>query len=100
MSASVPPLRVLVAGGGVAAIETVLALRALASERVAIELLAPADEYVEKPLSVRSPFDGAAEPRVPLAALPACGIVHHHGARGGRCRAARGAHHRRRAARL
>jgi sulfide:quinone oxidoreductase len=80
MPASVPPLRVLVAGGGVAAIETVLALRALAGERVAIELLAPADEYVEKPFSVRSPFDGAAEPRVPLAALPGLGIVHHYGA--------------------
>jgi sulfide:quinone oxidoreductase len=80
MSAPVPPLRVLVAGGGVAAIETVLALRALAGERVAIELLAPSDEYVQRQFAVRSPFDGAPEPRVALGGLPALGVVHHHGA--------------------
>ncbi|MDA0161705.1 FAD-dependent oxidoreductase [Solirubrobacter ginsenosidimutans] len=80
MPASVPPLRVLVAGGGVAAIETVLALHALAGDRVAIELLAPGDEYVERPFSVRSPFSGEAEPRVTLEGLVALGVVHHHGA--------------------
>jgi sulfide:quinone oxidoreductase len=80
MTASIPPLRVLVAGGGVAGLEAVLALRALAGDRVAIELLAPSDEYVERPSSVLSPFSGAAEPKVPLESLPALGVVHHHGA--------------------
>src|SRR4051794_2559075 len=65
------PLRVLVAGGGVAAAEAVLALRALARDRVEIELLAPADELVVKPEAVRSPFTGAPAPRVPLSGLPA-----------------------------
>ena len=80
MPASVPPLRVLVAGGGVAGLEAVLALRTLAGDRVSIELLAPSDEYVERPSSVLSPFSGAAEPRVTLEHFPALGVVHHHGA--------------------
>jgi sulfide:quinone oxidoreductase len=74
------PLRVLVAGGGVAAIETVLALHALAGRRVSIELLAPAGEYVERPSSVLAPFSGAPAPRVPLDALPTLGVVRHRGA--------------------
>jgi sulfide:quinone oxidoreductase len=76
---SVPPLRVLVAGGGVAALETVLALHALAGPRVAIELLAPAGEYVERPSSVLTPFSGAPTPRVPLDGLPALGVIVHRG---------------------
>jgi sulfide:quinone oxidoreductase len=75
-----PPLRVLVAGGGVAALETVLALHALAGSRVQIEMLAPAGEYVERPSSVLSPFGGAPVPRVPLDALPTLGVVRHRGA--------------------
>jgi sulfide:quinone oxidoreductase len=74
------PLRVLVAGGGVAALETVLALHTLAGHRVKIELLAPAGEYVERPSSVLSPFSGAPAPRVPLDALPTLGVVRHRGA--------------------
>ena len=77
---SVSPLRVLIAGGGVAALETVLALRALAGRRVAIELLAPADEYVERPSSVLSPFGGAPAPRIPLDGLPELGVIRHRGA--------------------
>ncbi len=50
-------LRVIVAGGGVAALELVLALRAMAEERVEIELVAPETEYVYRPLVVAAPFD-------------------------------------------
>jgi sulfide:quinone oxidoreductase len=75
-----PPLRVLVAGGGVAAVETVLALHALAGRRVALELLAPAGEYTERPSSVLSPFGGTPAPRVPLDRLPTLGVVRHRGA--------------------
>jgi sulfide:quinone oxidoreductase len=49
-------LRVLIAGGGVAALEAMLALRALAEERVEIELLAPEPYFVYRPLSVAEPF--------------------------------------------
>ena len=48
---------VLIAGGGVAALEAVLALEALAGARVRIELLTPADEFVFRPLLVGEPFD-------------------------------------------
>ena len=51
-------LRVLIAGGGVAALESVLALHALAGDRVSIELLAPGTDFVQRPSSVRSPFTG------------------------------------------
>jgi sulfide:quinone oxidoreductase len=60
------PARVLVAGGGVAALELVLALRALAGARVAIELLAPEPELRYPPLDVIEPF-GLVAPRVDLA---------------------------------
>ena len=56
-----PGSRVLIAGGGVAALEGMLALRALTDERVAIELLAPDSEFVYRPLSVGAPF-GLGEP--------------------------------------
>ena len=64
-------IRVLIAGAGVAAVESVLALRALAGSHVALELLAPAPELVERPASVMTPFGGAAAPRVPLDRLAA-----------------------------
>jgi sulfide:quinone oxidoreductase len=56
------PVRVLVAGGGVAALESVLALRSLAGDRVAIELLAPGTDFAHRPYSVRSPFSGDTPP--------------------------------------
>jgi sulfide:quinone oxidoreductase len=48
--------RVLVAGGGVAALEATLTLRALAGDRVSIELLAPEPQFWYRPLSVLEPF--------------------------------------------
>ena len=47
--------RVLVAGGGVAALETVFALRALAGDRVAITLLCPAARFVNRSMAVDQP---------------------------------------------
>jgi sulfide:quinone oxidoreductase len=61
--------RVLIAGSGVAAVETVLALRALAGARVQIEVLAPAAELVHRPSSVTTPFGGPAAARIDLSAL-------------------------------
>lgn len=49
-------LRVLIAGGGVAAIECLLALRVLGGPRVEIALLAPEPEFVYRPVSVAEPF--------------------------------------------
>ena len=70
-------MRVLVAGGGVAAVEAVLALRALAADRVEVELLAPGDDFVHRPASVLTPFSGSAAPRLPLDRL---GVTRHEGA--------------------
>ncbi len=49
--------RVLIAGGGVAALEAALALRDSAAGRVAVELLSPEPHFWYKPLSVAAPFE-------------------------------------------
>jgi len=48
--------RVVIAGGGVAALEAALALRALAEDRVDVELLAPEPQFWYRPLAVAEPF--------------------------------------------
>ena len=55
-------LRVLVAGGGVAALEALLALRVLAGNLVSVTLLAPEPELVYRPVTVAEAF-GRAEAR-------------------------------------
>ena len=47
---------VLIAGGGVAALEAALALRSLAADRVSVALLAPEPHFWYRPLSVAEPF--------------------------------------------
>jgi sulfide:quinone oxidoreductase len=47
---------VLVVGGGVAALETVLALAHHAPEHVDVTLIAPNEEFVYRPMTVREPF--------------------------------------------
>jgi sulfide:quinone oxidoreductase len=51
-----PPLRVLVAGGGVAGLETLLALRDLAGDRTERTLLTPEEEFVYRPMAIAEPF--------------------------------------------
>ena len=54
--------QVVIVGGGVAGLETLLALDDLAGERVALTLVAPQPDFVYKPLLVEEPFDlGPAE---------------------------------------
>jgi sulfide:quinone oxidoreductase len=48
--------RVVIAGGGVAGIETALALRALARELVSVDLVSPQPEFAYRPLVVSEPF--------------------------------------------
>jgi sulfide:quinone oxidoreductase len=50
------PVRVVVAGGGVAGLETLMALRGLAGARVELTLVAPHDDFVYRPLAVEAPF--------------------------------------------
>jgi sulfide:quinone oxidoreductase len=56
---------VLIAGGGVAALEAGLALQDLARERVAITLLAPDAEFVYRPMTIREPFGYSTARRYP-----------------------------------
>ncbi|HEX6459339.1 MAG TPA: FAD-dependent oxidoreductase [Thermoleophilaceae bacterium] len=60
------PARVVVAGGGIAATELVIALRKLAGDRVTIEVIAPGDHLVYRPLLVAQPFGMGTLPRFPL----------------------------------
>ena len=47
--------RVLIAGGGVAALETLLALRAVAAKRVDIALIAPESKFFNRSMAVDQP---------------------------------------------
>ena len=58
---SITGYRVVIAGGGVAALEAALALRELAEERVRLELLAPEPDFWYRPLAVAEPF-GVGQP--------------------------------------
>jgi sulfide:quinone oxidoreductase len=60
---------VIVAGGGVAAIEAMLALRDTAGENVAITLVAPDEHFRYKPLSVGEPFALGLAMSLPLATV-------------------------------
>jgi sulfide:quinone oxidoreductase len=65
----------VIVGGGVAALETALALRELAPERTATTVIAPNNEFVYRPMTVREPFAYPTARRYPLAQ-----IVHDAGA--------------------
>ena len=51
-----PNEQVTIVGGGVAALEALIALRGLAEERVALELISPSAAWVYRPLAVAEPF--------------------------------------------
>src|SRR6266542_2771353 len=63
--------RVLIAGGGVAALEAALALRALAEDRLSVEMLAPEPQFWYRPLAVAEPFDLGEVRQFDLAELAA-----------------------------
>lgn len=72
---------VVVAGAGVAGLETALALQALAPEHVSVELVAPEEDFVYRPLAVAEPFHVGEVRRFPLAQLvDAAGAELRHGA--------------------
>ncbi|WP_411278045.1 FAD-dependent oxidoreductase [Gaiella sp.] len=62
-------LRVVIIGGGVAALEAVLALDALAGTRVGVEVVAPEPQFFYRPLSVAAPFSPDELRRYDLGAL-------------------------------
>lgn len=67
MESSTSRMRVVIAGGGVAALESLIALRDLAADRVEIALVAPDEDFVYRPHAVAQPFARGDVQRVPLA---------------------------------
>ncbi len=65
------PIKILIAGGGVGALEAVLALRKLAEERVDLTLVCPDDEFRYRPASVAVPFDRGEVYRFPIGDIAA-----------------------------
>jgi sulfide:quinone oxidoreductase len=66
---SAQKFRVVIVGGGVAAVEAVLALHELAGDHVATTVLAPNEEFVYRPMTVREPLAYSPAARYPLAAI-------------------------------
>ena len=60
------PADVLIVGGGVAALETLMALRDLAGDRVRVTLVAPEPDFVYRPMAVAEPFGLGEARRYPL----------------------------------
>ncbi len=60
---------IVIAGGGVAGLEALLALRAMARDRVRLTLIAPDEDFSYRPLAVAEPFGLGRATRVPLARL-------------------------------
>jgi sulfide:quinone oxidoreductase len=61
--------RVVICGGGIAAVEGLLRLRGLVGDAVDISLLSPADELRYRPVAVQEPFSRPAARRYPLARI-------------------------------
>jgi sulfide:quinone oxidoreductase len=61
------PHRVVVAGGGVAGLEALLALHALGGDRVELTLVSPTPDFVYRPLAVAEPFALGHKRRTPLS---------------------------------
>jgi sulfide:quinone oxidoreductase len=72
---------VVIAGGGVAALEAMVALRQIGEERVDVTLLAPDKEFTYRPLAVAKPFGLGPVARFPLDGLTTgCGARYEQGA--------------------
>jgi sulfide:quinone oxidoreductase len=71
MAESGSAAEVLVVGGGVAALETLMALRELAGDRVRATLVAPEPDFVFRPLAVAEPFGLGEARRYPLRRIAA-----------------------------
>ncbi len=71
------PARVVVAGGGVAALEVLLGLNRLLGERVRVALLCPRDDFVYRPWAVTEPFGGPPAPVYDLTELLSGEVMTH-----------------------
>jgi sulfide:quinone oxidoreductase len=65
------PPHIVIAGGGVAALEALIAVHELAGDRTSVTLLAPERDFVYRPMSVAEPFCLGHAEHHPLAAVAA-----------------------------
>jgi sulfide:quinone oxidoreductase len=77
MAATGERMRVLIAGGGVAGLEALLALSALARDLVDVDLISPDEEFVYRPMLVAEPFGAAEVLRLDLGQVAAEGGARH-----------------------
>lgn len=61
--------KVLIAGGGVAALEAALALKDVAGRRVEVELCSPSEDFVYRPFAIGEPYGASTALRYDLARL-------------------------------
>jgi len=64
-------LHVVIAGGGVAAVEALLALRALAGHWIEVTMISPEREFLYRPVTVAEAFDRGEARAYPLAEIVA-----------------------------
>lgn len=70
--------RVLIAGGGVAALEAAIALHEMAGERVEVEICSPREDFIYRPFAVAEPYGASRVMRYDLAELAErCGASYH-----------------------
>ena len=75
------PTRILIVGGGFAAVEAALALRALAGDRARLAVLAPDPVFHYRPAATTEPFDAAPSRRYDLRAIARDLSAEYHGSR-------------------
>lgn len=61
--------RVLIAGGGVAALEAAIALHEMAGDRVEVEICSPREDFLYRPFAVAEPYGASRVMRYELAEL-------------------------------
>src|SRR4051794_10757137 len=66
---SITPLRVVIAGGGIAGIEALLALHDLGEAQLDLTLVAPDPYFVVRPMAVAEPFAAGHRDRIALAEI-------------------------------
>jgi len=59
-------MNIAIAGGGVAGLEALLGLHALAGDRISLTLIAPDADFSYRPMAVAEPFALGRAHRVPL----------------------------------
>jgi sulfide:quinone oxidoreductase len=70
--------RVLIAGGGVAALEAAIALHEMAGERVEVAMYSPREDFIYRPFAVAEPYGASRAMRYDLAELAErCGATYH-----------------------